>query len=181
MHYNTKTIARLAAVQAIYSLNNDDITPEHAIELILEYYKSDQMHEDYELPEYAKVKPHRGHLTALVNYTQECLAELDIMVQEHLVAANHPQELSSLNITMLSIIRVGICELKYFPECSHKIVINEYTNIASMLLKDQDVAFVNSCLDFVYKAKFAEGAVETVETNTEQNISPKPSDVDSTS
>lgn len=155
MHYNTKTIARLAAVQAMYWMISDEhLSSKNAIEQMIAYYKSDSISEDYQLPSYTKLKPHRAHLTSLITFAMDSISISDDMIAAHTDSISI-HDSTPMSNSLLATLRIGITELKFFPETSHKIIINEYTNIAAMLLKEQDVAFVNSCLDFVYNTKFS--------------------------
>jgi transcription termination factor NusB len=48
---------------------------------------------------------------------------------------------------LLALLRVSISELLYIDETPNKVVINEFTMIASDMLMDREVGFVNSILD----------------------------------
>ena len=54
-----------------------------------------------------------------------------------------------MHIALVSILRVAIAELLYFPEVPYKVIINEFTTLASETVKDAEVPFVNSLLDHV--------------------------------
>lgn len=150
MNFNAKTIARLAAVQAIYALmSNSDMVADDALDKIISYYRDNKaVAEDYEQPLESKIKPSESHLRTLVEWYASNKTEIDALINQHLIEGN---SLDDMNHVLLALLRAGVTELKYFPEVPFKVVINEYTNIASMLLKEEDVPFVNATLDFVYK------------------------------
>ena len=145
---NTKSISRIAAIQTIYQFtveeNNSDI--ETLLLRTISFYKDKDINSDYELDHTSKLKlrPSYNHLRELVKFTHDNLEEIDLILQEHLTKE---WTLSSLPKLLYATLRVAICELKYFPETPRKVIINEYTDIASDMLDDGEIGFVNSVLD----------------------------------
>jgi N utilization substance protein B len=154
---STKTVARIAAVQALYQYNISG--SKDPIDKIISDINNYYMHSDgvndaiYDISEDAKsapkVKLNLNHFTGLVKQTIDRMEDIDKFIESRLIKT----KFESLHITLLSILRVAIAELYYFPEVPYKVVINEFTNIASDMLTDNEIAFVNSMLDAAYKEK----------------------------
>lgn len=145
---NTKSISRIAAVQTIYQFENDKNTSDIDTLLlrIRDFYKDKDLKSDYELDKLSKLKlrPSYNYLNELVKFTHENLKEIDEIIEIHLTNEWNLKNLPKLLFAML---RVAVCELKYFPETPSKVIINEYTDIASDMLDSGEVGFVNSVLD----------------------------------
>ena len=145
---NTKSIARIAAVQTIYQYENDSNTSD--IETLLlrirEFYKDKDLKSDYELDKTSKLKlrPSYNYLNELVKFTYENLEEIDQIIEKHLT---NEWDIKNRPKLLFATLRVALCELKYFPETPSKVIINEYTDIASDMLDSGEVGFVNSLLD----------------------------------
>lgn len=150
---NTKTVARIAAVQVIYqyqvALTGADIGT--LLERINEFYKDPELKNDYEIGKSKiKVKPSYKHLEELVNFTHQNLPVIDSIIDGSL---NQDWQLANLPPLLHAILRVAIAELKFFPEIPHKVIINEYTDIASDMVTSKEVGFINSLLDNYSKNK----------------------------
>jgi N utilization substance protein B len=144
---NTKSIARIAAVQALYQYQNS--IGETDIQTVLlkvnQFYKDPNLKNDYDLQDSAiKLRPSYKHLEELVNFTYPNLEEIDTIIKDHL---SKDWKISDLSLLLHAILRVAICEIKYFPETPLKVVINEYTDIASDMLSENEIGFVNSLLN----------------------------------
>ena len=139
--FNKKTISRLAVVQSLYQFEMNGRS--QSILQLQDSLKS--LYKNYELLEYAKeIKLSVQYFNELLQFTIEKVKEIDEVISSYLSSEN---EIAKLDIVVLAILRVGICELKYFPEIPQKVVLNEYSDIASEMSKEQDVGFVNSVLD----------------------------------
>lgn len=145
---NTKSIARIAAIQALYQFDSDtnktDI--ETVLLRIIDFYKDHDIQNDHGLDKNSKLKlrPSYTYLKELVKFTYENLEELNTLIQKHLTKE---WTLESLPKLLLATLRVAMCEIKYFPETPYKVILNEYTDIAGDMLDENEVGFVNSVLD----------------------------------
>lgn len=145
---NIKSIARIAAVQVLYQYQQQ--TQKQNIDAImqqtLDYYQNADSGSDHEIEgeENIKIKLSVGHFNQLVTHTMSNLPTIDLMITEHL---SDNWQISDLSILLLSILRTGICELKYFPETPKKVIISEFTDIANSLINEKEIGFVNSILD----------------------------------
>jgi N utilization substance protein B len=145
---NTKSIARIAAIQALYQFENEnnDTDIKTILLNIIDFYKDNDIKNDYELEKNSKLKlrPSYNYLSELVKITHEHLKEIDAIIQQHLTKE---WTLDSLPKLLSATLRVAICEIKYFPETPSKVILNEYTDIAGDMLDEGEVGFVNSVLD----------------------------------
>jgi N utilization substance protein B len=144
---NAKSIARIASIQTMYQIGNNqnDIDIDTSISKIIEFYKDNDIN-DYDLDKNTrlKLKPSVSYLQELVSYTHKNLNEIDEIITQHLTGE---WSLKNLPTLLLAILRVALCEMKYFPETPRNVIINEYTNIASEMLDTGEIGFVNSILD----------------------------------
>jgi len=145
---NTKSIARIAAIQALYQFENEnnDTDIKTILLNIIDFYKDNDIKNDYELEKNSKLKlrPSYNYLSELVKITHEHLEEIDAIIKQHLTKE---WTLDSLPKLLSATLRVAICEIKYFPETPSKVILNEYTDIAGDMLDEGEVGFVNSVLD----------------------------------
>jgi N utilization substance protein B len=141
-----KTTSRLAAVQAIYQyeMNSKEQLINNIVDSLVEFYENKETLNDFDTDLDKPIKLNLNFLKELVLYTVNNIKEIDLIIEKYL---SDGWSLDKIDMSLLSILRVGVCELKYFPDTPYKVVINEFTNIASDLLKDKDVGFVNSLLD----------------------------------
>ena len=145
---NTKSVARIAAIQALYQFENsqDKSNIDSILIRIIDFYKDKNIKNDYELEENSslKIKPSYNYLKELVLLSAENIKEIDLEIKEHL---SQDWQIQDLPVLLLSLLRVSFAEIKYFPETPKKVIINEYTDIASDMLDENEIGFVNSLLD----------------------------------
>lgn len=145
---NIKSIARIAAVQVLYQYQqqakNQDIGV--IMQQTLDYYQNSDAGSDHEIEgeENLKIKLSINHFTQLVTHTVNNLLVIDEIITEHL---SDNWQICDLSILLLSILRVAMCELKYFPETPKKVIVSEFTDIANSLINEKEIGFVNSILD----------------------------------
>jgi N utilization substance protein B len=152
-HINSKTIARIAVVQALYQYQSNELTQsvDELIHSISGYYKDTDMPSDLELvggeldP---KIKLNINYFAEILRYALDNLATTDALIESHLAMG---WAMDGLHASLLALLRASITELRYFPEVPYKVVINEFTDIASEMLQENEVAFVNSLLDNLHK------------------------------
>jgi len=145
---NTKSISRIAAIQTLYQCesSNNEIDMEMLLLKMVDFYKDTDIKNDYELDKKSRLKlrPSYSYLKELVKFTHENLEEIDTIIQQHLTKE---WTLESLPKLLTATLRVAICEIKYFPDTPRKVILNEYTDIASDMLGEGETGFVNSVLD----------------------------------
>ena len=154
---NTKSLARIAAIQVIYQFENESTKSEDKrrseqsednkeqidflLKKIIEFYKDKEIKSDFDLEQQTriKIKPSYNYLKQLVELTYENMPSIDQIIYVHL---KDNWQLENLPTLLLALLRVAICEIKYFPETPRK-----YTDIASDMLDVDEIGFVNSLLD----------------------------------
>ncbi len=147
---NTKSIARIAAVQAIYQYatasNELDANIETILMRTISFYKDKDVKNDHDIAEdiNIKLKPSYNYMKELVHFAHDNINELDQIITDNLKEGWSLERLPKL---LHACLRVAICELKFFPDTPRKCVINEYTSIAGDMLSDGEIGFVNSLLD----------------------------------
>ncbi len=145
---NAKSISRIAAIQTLYQCesSNNEIDMEMLLLKMVDFYKDTDIKNDYELDKKSRLKlrPSYSYLKELVKFTHENLEEIDTIIQQHLTKE---WTLESLPKLLTATLRVAICEIKYFPDTPRKVILNEYTDIASDMLGEGETGFVNSVLD----------------------------------
>lgn len=144
---NSKSIARIAAIQALYQYSNyEENNVQKSINQIIDFYKSKDINKDYEIADKdnIKVKPSYNYMKDIVTLTSENITDIDDIISKYLSKDFTVEKLPKL---LLAILRAGVCEITYFPETPKKIILNEYTDIASDMIAENEVGFVNSLLD----------------------------------
>ncbi|WP_341751851.1 MULTISPECIES: transcription antitermination factor NusB [unclassified Candidatus Tisiphia] len=145
---STKTIARIAAVQAIYQYKPEspDQNIDRIMQQIVQFYQDERVANDLNKP--IKVKLSISYFELLVKSVVLNLSQIDKMISRHLTSE---WQITSLPVLLLALLRVAICELQFFPNVPSKVVINEFTDITSDMLNENEVGFVNSVLDRIAK------------------------------
>ena len=138
---NKKTISRLAVIQSLYQfeLNEQKQTIEELNTSIRNFYTDYQNIDDDN-----SIKLSVHYFNELLQFSIEKVKEVDEIIYSYLSSDG---ELNKISIIVRSILRVGVAELKYFPETPRKVILNEYSDIASELAREQDIGFINSILD----------------------------------
>lgn len=144
---STKSISRIAAIQTLYQFasSTDEVDIDSVLMKIKEFYKDADFKSDHDIDTKSKLKlrPSYIYLEELVKYTDDNLSEIDEIISKHLTKE---WRIDNIPLLLRAILRVGISEINYFPETPKKVIINEYTDIASDMLDDNEVGFVNSVL-----------------------------------
>jgi N utilization substance protein B len=147
---NNKTISRIAAIQTLYQYGQKD--QDHNVDLLLQeiivFYQNQNNanNPDFDKSVKIKIKPSVSYLITLVKTTIENIVIIDQLISAHLT---DEWTIESLPPLLFALLRVSICELKFFPETPRKVVIHEFTDITSDMLNDNEVGFVNGILDVI--------------------------------
>lgn len=96
-----------------------------------------------------------NELTEKKNINESFLNELhktfnihQVQIDEILTSyCNKSDSFEKLTFILRNILRLGITELKFYPDTPAKVIINEYTNLASEFLTLNETGFVNSLLN----------------------------------
>lgn len=144
LRINSKSIARIAAIQVIYQYYDKKSDINSLLMNIVDFYKDADINDNFNVSANTEIRPSYGYLSDLVKYTHQSLQENNDVIEKFLVSGKKLEEMSKL---LLSIVQVGITELRFFPEVSRKVIIKEYTDIAADMLSVNEAGFVNSLLD----------------------------------
>lgn len=143
---NSKTLARLAAIQVLYSAittESEDISNE--ISKVDELYSSGILKEEYG-SEDLKLKINKAFFKEIVENVSQNSAEIDKIISDHL---SKEWDIAKIHPSLKSIIRCAISEILFKKDIPTKVIISEYTDLTSSLLKESEVGFVNSILDTI--------------------------------
>jgi len=137
--YEKDRVARVAAVQAVYQMTS----LEENIDVILAQFLVERFKTDY---------PHKvntelfQHLVRDWDHHRE---EIDESIKELLAEG---WTIESLDTVLLSILRVGITELKTQQlRKPHGVIISEYVDVAKGFYGEDEPGFVNGLLDAYHK------------------------------
>lgn len=87
------------------------------------------------------------HHAQLLSNISENFNALKQVIINHITRKDEANKIKPM---LMSILITGACEVIY-SELNYKIIINEFTNIASSFLLDNEIKFVNSILDSISK------------------------------
>tara|TARA_B100001245_G_scaffold234891_1_gene221407 strand:+ start:1006 stop:1434 length:429 start_codon:yes stop_codon:yes gene_type:complete len=126
----SRSWSRVLATQALYQLSlNKNIN----ISLVKKNLLNDKE---------TKNSPDRTFFFKLVNETVKNKKELDKKL-ENAVKKNF----SKMETIIKVILELGLCEIIYFKDLSHKISIAEYNKVSSSFLNKNEVGLINGILD----------------------------------
>lgn len=151
MKIHSKTISRIAAVQVLYQYEffNQQEDIETLIKKVDVFYKDEESIEELSKSKTTiKIKVNFSYFSSLVLEVLQNVSLIDEIIRNYLIL---PWKIENLPILLLSVLRVGICELKFFPDIPSKVSVNEFTGIASSMLEQKEISFVNSILDNMAK------------------------------
>ena len=133
-----RSVARLAAVQALYQMDLSDVSPEEAIEDFLTHRNGREVEGDH----YAEAD--RTHFRWLVHVVSGEVGELDDCIAGALASGWTIDRLGALKRALL---RAAAAELMARPDIPARVVVNEYVELAGAFFSRREPAFVNAALD----------------------------------
>ncbi len=139
-----KTLARLTAVQSLYQyMICEETQPvDNIISQVIQFYKEDISEQN----KYSE--KNIAFFSQITKLEISNLENIDQIIISNLGPSWH---ISSIHLTLLCLLRTAVCELLFFLETPEKVIISEYTNIASTILSDGEESFVNGILDNITK------------------------------
>lgn len=135
-----RTVARLAAVQALYQM---ELAGE-GVETVVSEFRNFRFDADIEGQPLAEAD--EEWFAAVVHGVVEDQRGVDEGVKARL-ASNW--RLERLDATLRALLRCGAWELQHKPEVPREIVIDEYVELAKAFFDDAEAKFVNAALDGV--------------------------------
>ena len=132
--------ARLAAVQALFQIQDGN----HSVEEVIDQFLSFRSHEAGEAGMPADAD--RDFFVELVSGASQHASELEPLVASSLGAS---WTMARLDRLMRALLQAGVFELKQLVHVPARVVINEYVEIAHAFYDAREPGFVNSLLDRV--------------------------------
>ena len=123
--------SRVLAIQALYQLALNKNT---GISIVKKNLLNDKE---------TKNIPDRKFFYKLVNKTIKNKKELDKQLENAVKKKNF----SKMETIIKVILELGVCEIIYFKDLSHKISIAEYNKVSSSFLNKNEVGLINGILD----------------------------------
>jgi N utilization substance protein B len=135
-----RTVARLAAVQALYQM---ELAGEGA-ETVISEFSNHRFDADIEGEPLAEAD--EEWFAGIVRGVIDNQRDIDAAVKARL-ASNW--RLERLDATLRALLRCGVWELAHKPEVPREIVIDEYVELAKAFFDESEAKFVNAALDGV--------------------------------
>ena len=135
-----RTVARLAAVQALYQL---EITGA-GVETVLDEFRAHRFEADLEGETLGEAD--EAYFAELVRGVVARQSDVDRAVVRRLARG---WRLERLDATIRAILRAGAYELIFLPDTPREVVIDEYVELAKAFFEPADAKFVNAALDAV--------------------------------
>lgn len=135
-----RTVARLAAVQALYQM---ELAGE-GVETVIREFANHRFDTDIEGEPLAEAD--EAWFADIVRGVIEQQRRIDDTIKVRL-ASNW--RLERLDATLRALLRSGAWELAYKPEVPREIVIDEYVELAKAFFDEAEAKFVNAALDGV--------------------------------
>lgn len=139
---SARRINRIAAVQCIYCYHVTKLDINKILQDIKDLYSSANL--EHEIFNSAL---QQDHFEELVRYFLDNADVIDEKISSNLKKG---WSLDKLHLILLSITRVGIGELLFSTKAPFQVVISEFSDIAGLMLQQNEVAFVNSIMQKVH-------------------------------
>ncbi len=134
--------ARLAAVQALYQLEQEPTTPQKVVQEFLNH----RFNETVDGTRF--ITPDKTLFQDIVIGVMDRLADLDPMIASTL---SEDWRLERMESVVRAILRAAVFELSRDTAVPVPVVINEYIEIAKAFCAGSEIAFVNASLDALAK------------------------------
>jgi transcription antitermination protein NusB len=140
----SRSVARLAAVQALYQLDMEKI----GIARLLAEFHAHRLGEQIDDDQYADAEV--DFFNDIVSGVDARIDEIDELINSKL---GEKWEMSRIDITMLQILRAGTYEIIARADVPTGSVITEYLDVAHAFFDAKDAKFVHGVLDAIAKEK----------------------------
>ena len=135
-----RTVARLAAVQALYQLDMGG----EGVETVIDEFSRHRFDADIEGEMLAEAD--EAYFAAIVRGVVAGRGSLDAAIAARLASG---WKLERLDATLRALLRCGAWELAEQADVSREIIIDEYVELAKAFFDDGEARFVNAALDGV--------------------------------
>ncbi|MEE9434791.1 MAG: transcription antitermination factor NusB [Sphingorhabdus sp.] len=140
----SRSVARLAAVQALYQIGMEEIS----VERLLKEFHDHRLGAEIEDAQYADADA--DFFDDIVIGVNKRRDEINAVIESKL---DEKWKLERLDITMRQILRSGVYELIARADVPTATIINEYLDVAHAFFDEKEAKFVNGLLDAVAKEK----------------------------
>ena len=137
-----RSVARLAAVQALYQMEVSSV----GVEAVIREFGEHRFDRDAEGGDAPLATADEAFFAALVRGVVEHQKAIDAAIARKL-AANW--RLDRLDATARAILRAGAFELTQRPDVPTEVVIDEYVELAKSFFEGPEPGFINGALDAV--------------------------------
>lgn len=139
-----KRMSRLAAVQALYSeaLIERQTVPALLAAQLLQTWADSRTHDTTDLPH--QIQPEAALLNRLIETAQTHAARIEAAI-DGLILANWSKTRTSL--PLLSVLRCFAAEMIAHPERHVAVLIEEYTEVASQLVTDEELQYAHKAFN----------------------------------
>ena len=138
----SRSVARLAAVQALYQMEVSAIGVEHVIREFMEHRF------DRDVDGQTMASADEGFFADLVRGVVAEQSRIDTAIVKRLAEG---WRLERLDATVRAILRAGAFELAHRPDVPTEVAIDEYVEVAKSFFEGSEPGFVNGALDGVAK------------------------------
>ncbi|MBN8552930.1 MAG: transcription antitermination factor NusB [Caulobacterales bacterium] len=135
-----RTVARLAAVQALYQMELAGA----GVETVIREFSDHRF--DSKLEDELMAEADEGYFADIVRGVVADQAQVDAAVTRRLAEG---WKLTRLDATLRALLRSGTWELIQRPDTPREVVLDEYVELAKAFFDDRDAGFVNAALDGV--------------------------------
>ena len=138
-----KSAARLAAVQALYQIDQSSAPSDKVLEEFIHFRlgKSFDTAND--------VAPHKGLFSEIVRGVAVNESQIDAMA---IAVLSNNWTLDRLELILRAILRAGIFELEARSDTPTRVIITEYVDVAHAFYDGQEPGMVNGMLDRVARS-----------------------------
>jgi N utilization substance protein B len=133
-----RTIARLAAVQALYQMELAGA----GVETVIQEFSDHRFDADLEGEPLAEAD--QAYFAEIVRGVVAHQSALDSAIIARLAEG---WKLDRIDATVRAILRSGAFELAHMPDTPHEVVIDEYVELAKAFFDPSEAKFVNAALD----------------------------------
>lgn len=137
-----RTVARLAAVQALYQME----LAGQGVETVVDEFRNHRFDADLDGEPLAEAD--EDWFAAIVRGVVDGQKAIDAAITARLASG---WRLERLDATLRALLRAGAWELRERPEVAVEIVIDEYVELAKAFFDAAEAKFVNAALDGVAK------------------------------
>ena len=142
MSRKARTVARLAAVQALYQMEVSGAGAETVVREFTDHRF------DRDIDGHTLAQADEAFFAELVRGVVEEQAEIDRAVAGRLAQG---WRLERIDATLRAILRAGAWELLRRPDVPYEVAIDEYVEIAKSFFEGPEPGFVNGALDGIAK------------------------------